>query len=113
MSTPGSTDYNMIIDMDLLSHLRIDIKFSSHTLTWNDTEIPIQELGKLCNRLNSYHSYYMTKDITATNEMTQCTLSILDAKYEQIDIDKVMSEKLYLGITNKGKLKKLLQKYKH
>ena len=37
----SSSDYDMIIGRDLLSTLGIDIKFSSSTLKWEDTEMSV------------------------------------------------------------------------
>lgn len=46
----GSAGYDMIIGRDLLIKLGIDIKFSSGTLQWEDTEVPMRNYGKLRDR---------------------------------------------------------------
>ena len=43
----ASSNYDMMIGKDLLNELGIDIKFSSGTLKWEDTEVPMRDFGEL------------------------------------------------------------------
>lgn len=82
-------------------------------LTWEDTKILMRKFGELKDWQNAYHSYYLKEDMSLTREMSQHTLKILDAKYEKIDIEKVLQEQHHLSTREKLKLKLLLQKYEH
>ena len=42
-TTSSKSGYDMIIGHDLLDKLGIDIKFSSGTLKWDDTEVPMRD----------------------------------------------------------------------
>ncbi len=106
-----SSNYDMIIGKDLLNHLGIDIKFSSGTLKWEDTEVPMREFGELRDKQVAYHSYYMHEDVESTKEIQKRTIKILDAKYEPINIPKVLNEQEQLDESEKAKLGRLLKKY--
>jgi hypothetical protein len=102
----------MIIGRDLLFNLGIDIKFSSRTLKWEDTEIPMREFGALRDRQNVYHCYYVNDDIVATKQLTKRAVQILDSKYEANDMSKVVAEQAGLNTCQKAALHALLSKYK-
>ena len=70
-SKPSSMGYDMIIGRDLLYKIGIDIKFSSGTLKWEDTEIPMRDFGELRDRQMAYHCYYMCDDVKATTQLTK------------------------------------------
>ena len=40
--TPTLGAYNMILGREALSELGIDLKFSSHTIVWNDVAVNIK-----------------------------------------------------------------------
>jgi hypothetical protein len=106
----SSAGYDMIIGRDLLFNLGIDIKFSSGTLKWEDTKIPMRDFGALRNRQNAYHCYYVNDDVVATKQLTKRAL--LDSKYEAIDVSKVVAEQAGLNTCQKAALHALLSKYK-
>lgn len=104
--------YDMIIGRDLLSKLGIDIKFSSGTLQWEDTEIPMREYGELRDRNTVNHCYYIKDDVLSTKQMTKRAVKILDSKYDAIDVSKVVEEQVGLNTCQKKGLHALLTKYK-
>ena len=104
--------YDMIIGRDLLRKLGIDIKFSSGTLKWEDTEIPMREYGELRDRNAALHCYYAQDDVAATKQLTKRAVQILDSKYEAIDVSRVVSEQVGLDTMQKAALFSLLDKYK-
>jgi hypothetical protein len=105
--------YDMIIGRDLLTKLGIDIKFSSNTLKWEDTEIPMREFGELRDRQMAYHCYYIRDDVVATKQLTKRAIEILDSKYDAIDVSKVVSEQVGLSTAEKNALHALLSKHKN
>jgi hypothetical protein len=102
----------MIIGRDLLFNLGINIKFSSETLKWEDTKIPMQEFGALRDRQNAYHCYYVNDDVVATKQLTKQAVQILDSKYKAIDVVKVVAEQAGLNTCQKAALHALLSNYK-
>ena len=70
-TAPANAGYDMIIGRDLLFKLGIDIKFSSGTVKWDDTEVPMREFGELRDRQMAYHCYYMKDDVVATTQLTK------------------------------------------
>jgi hypothetical protein len=105
--------YDMIIGRDLLSELGIDIMFSTGTLRWEDTKIPMCTFGELQNRENAHHCYYIRDDVDATNELTKRTVKILDSKYDKIDVSAVVDKQEQLNATQKQQLHKLLTKHEN
>ena len=98
--------YDMIIGRDLMHHLKLDVMFSTSSLVWFENgEIPL----KPANATKETHFYINDpQDImTEADKMS----SILDAKYEKANLDKVAKETPHLSNSEKGKLKKLLEKY--
>ena len=106
-----ASNYDMIIGKDLLNELGIDIKFSSGTLKWEDTEVPMRDFGELRDKQVAHHSYCMHEDAESVQEMQSRTLKILDAKCEPIDIPKVLNEQEQLTESEIVKLGRLLKKY--
>ena len=96
----------MIIGRDLMQHLKLDVMFSTSNLVWFENgEIPL----KPANATAQTHFYINDpQDImTEADKMS----SILDAKYEKANLDKVAKETLHISNSEKSKLKNLLQKY--
>jgi hypothetical protein len=112
-TTSKQAGYDMIIGRDLLIKLGIDIKFSSGTLKWEDTEIPMRESGELRDRQIAYHCFYASDDVTATKQLTKRAVQILDSKYDAIDVGKVVAEQVGLDKSQKAALHALLTKYKN
>ena len=108
----SKSGYDMIIGRDLLTKLGIDIKFSSSTLMWEDTEIPMREFGELRDRQTAYHCYYIKDDVKSTKQLTKRVVEILDSKYDAIDVSKVVSEQVGLTTSQKASLHALLAKHK-
>ena len=95
--------YDMIIGRDLMQHLKLDVMFSTSNLVWFENgEIPL----KPANATAQTHFYINDpQDImTEADKMS----SILDAKYEKANLDKVAKETLHISNSEKSKLKNLL-----
>ena len=103
MSTviPG---YDMIIDRDLIQHMKLDIMYSTSTLVWFENgEIPL----KLSSATAQTH-FYINNPQDIMTEADKIS-SILDAKYKKADLDKVANKTPRLSKKEKSKLKKLLK----
>jgi hypothetical protein len=102
--------YDMIIGRDLLEQLPLDIKFSDHTLSWQERSIPM----KLMDELNSKNINTIVEECyesILTGEMTRRTMEILDAKYEKANLQLITSQCTYLPKEERTALLKLLLRY--
>ena len=98
--------YDMIIGRDLMQILKLDVMFSTSTLSWFEHgEIPF----KPADATAETHFYINDPEdiMTEADKMS----SILDAKYDKADLDKVVKETKHISSSEKSKLKKLLKKY--
>ena len=97
--------YDMIIGRDLLEDLGIDLKFSSQTVEWDDSELPFKESDAVPEI--AYH----IRDSPALDDATERLKNILDAKYEAADLEQICREADYLSTDEQDKLIALLRKY--
>jgi predicted aspartyl protease len=97
--------YDMIIGRDIMSDLKMDIKFSTNTIEWDGHEMPLKE----CDA--SFPEAYYVRDSTAVDEATQRLKGILDAKYEAADIRAVCDDATHLTQDEQGQLFDLLTEY--
>ena len=87
----------MIIVRDLLQALGFIIDFNDHTMTWDKATIPMKEYGKISTlaAADAYCDEIFITDVE--HEITaRMTRKILDAKYKQADLQKVVSESKHL-----------------
>ena len=75
--------YDMIIGMDLMSELGIDILNSTHSIKWDDAEIPMR------HRTVTINDAYHISDPILVKEATSKLTTILDAKYEAANLKEV------------------------
>jgi hypothetical protein len=102
--------YDMIIGRDLLKQLPLDIKFSDHTLSWQERSIPM----KLKDELDSKNINTIVKECyesILTGEMTHRTMESIDAKYEKANLQLITSRCTYLPKEERTALLKLLLRY--
>ena len=98
--------YDMIIGRDIMSFLGIDIKFSDQVITWEYAEMPFKPKDA------TVKTQYHVAETMAVNDATERIKSILDAKYEAADLEKVCSAQDHLRVEEQRKLLALLDKYK-
>ena len=102
--------YDMIIGRDLLEQLPLDIKFSDHTLSWQEVTIPMKNTDEL-TRQNINEIVELCYESVRLNEITRRTMEILDAKYEKADLSTIVSKCTYLSKEERAALLKLLFQY--
>ena len=95
----------MIIGRDVLTDLGIDIKFSTNSIEWEDSEIPMKDAGAPLTE-----SYYIG-DGDIADEALERIKGILDAKYEHADLEEVAGQAEHLTPEERRKLLELLTKY--
>ena len=77
--TNAKMGYDMIIGMDLMSELGIDILNSTHTIKWDEAEIPLRP------RDSTLEDSYFIAEPKAVTQATARLTKILDAKYKKAD----------------------------
>ena len=82
--TNAKMGYDMIIGMDLMSELGIDILNSTHSIKWDEAEIPMRPQD------STLENSYVIHDPEAVKEATSRLTKILDAKYEKADLKQVV-----------------------
>ena len=105
VGTLDNVQYDMIIGNDLLQSLKIDIKYSTSTIEWDDIEIPMRSRDA-----TSEDSYVIAED--CLKDASQRIKEILDAKYEPANLDEITTNCKNLDEEQQEDLHKLLTKYK-
>ena len=95
----------MIIGRDLLEQLPLDIKFSDHTLLWQEVTIPMKNTDELTKK-NINEIVEQCYESVHLGKITQRTIEILDAKYEKVDLSIIVSKCTYLTKEEKAALLK-------
>ena len=103
--TPNMGAYDMILGRDILSDLKINLQFSDNTVVWDQSSIPMKDPHSVEQEV------YHIDDPASVNEATERLKSILDAKYEKADLQKIADDALYLTEEERGKLHALLEQY--
>jgi hypothetical protein len=82
--------YDMIIGPDILSFLKIDIRFSNQVVIWDGSEMPFKPV-----EASTTTDYHITKTMAVEDQM-DCIKKILDAKYSATNLEKFCSSKSHL-----------------
>ena len=97
--------YDMIIGRDVLKDLGIDIRFSTETVEWDQSQIPFRNID------DDPHTSYYIRDSDTIDEATERLKSILDAKYEAADLEEIAANSEHLTEDEQMKLRNLLTKH--
>ena len=88
--------YDIIIGRDLIHSLKLDVMFSTQSLVWFENgEIPLKPANATQQTL-----FYINDPQDIMTEADKMS-SILDAKYDKADLDKVVKETPYLSKSEK------------
>ncbi len=95
----GGIRYDLILGADFLAKSGIDIKYSSGTIEWFDSELPMQDQSCLDN-----HEYLAMADALEVHREEEALFgrdwydpdcfatTILDAKYEKVNVDNIVEQ---------------------
>jgi hypothetical protein len=97
VGTLENVQYDMIIGNDLLQYLKIDIKYSTATIQWDQAEIPMRS-----NEATIEDSFYI-HDSPCVQEAAERIKRILDAKYEPANLDEIVHDCTHLTDEEKQK----------
>jgi len=107
VGTLENIQYDMIIGNDLLESLKIDIKYSTATIEWENAEIPMR------SRDATIEDSYLIADTPCLQEAAERIKQILDAKYEPANLDEITRSCTHLTQDKQRLLKTLLKKFEH
>ena len=97
--------YDMILGRDVLSDLGIDLRFSSMTIEWDGSEIPMKD------RDATEAESFFVNDSEGMISAADRVKGILDAKYEKANLREICEEAEYLDPEEQQLLFELLSKY--
>ena len=106
-----SSRYDMIIGRDLLEELGINFLFSEKLMEWDNATTSMLDPDVFCKEFIDeleHEIFYMHDPVTTEAERIQ---DILDAKYCQADLDKIVKDCEQLSEEEQEKLLTLLKKY--
>jgi len=89
----------------MLTDLGIDLKFSSQTVEWDDSQIPFKDAS--IPKSEAFH----VDDPQAIEDAAERVKRILEAKYKAADLDKIVKASTHLSAEEQQKLLRLLKKY--
>jgi hypothetical protein len=102
---------------DFLTKTGIDVKYSTGTIEWFDNELPLRNPHLL--EAKDFEAMAHMVEIQQEEEFfgmdwydpTCYAVEILDAKYEKIDVDEVITHLTHLNSQQKEDLKQVLQEH--
>lgn len=103
-----NTPYDIILGRDLLQQMKIDVCYSTRTVNWIETSIPLKAPTYWHNGLHLY-LHFASDD--ALDQGDCYVKEILPSKYEKVDINNVIKEQTHLDDAHKSDLKNVLQDY--
>jgi len=112
----GKCRYDVILGADFLTKAGIDINYSTGTMHWFENVRPMREPWKLDN--SEYHAMACAFDIQADDELigedwldSYLTNTILDAKYEKVNVHDVSKTQTHLTPIQQMELERVLSNY--
>ena len=103
--------YDLIIGRDLMKEIGLDIKFSTCSLVWDNSEIPMQDPDKLDeSKIESFEQeiFMMHDPVTTDAERIQ---TIRDMKYKKAGLNEIVNGITTIDQQQKDQLLKKLQKF--
>jgi hypothetical protein len=97
--------YDMIIGRDILSFLKINIRFSDQLVIWEGSKMPFKPV-----KASVTTDYYIAESM-AVEEHTDRIKKILNAKYSATYLEKVCSSQSHLKVEKQQRLLTLLRKF--
>ena len=112
----GKCRYDVILGAYFLTKTGIDINYSTGTMHWFENVRPMREPWKLDN--SEYNAMASAYDIQHDDELfgedwldNYLTNTILDAKYEKVDVRDVATKQEHLTPHQQRELERVLEKY--
>ena len=104
--------FDLIIGTETMRALGVKLDFESNMIKIDQIELPMRNLSELQEPRHFYFQHVSPPEPHSTAELTQRVVKILVAKYEPIDLPKVVNNNYsHLTSTEKDELLDLLIKY--
>jgi hypothetical protein len=109
--------YDVILGADFLTKTGIDVKYSTGTMEWFDSELPLRNPHLL--EPKDFEAMACIVEIQQEEELfgmdwydPNCyAVEILDAKYEKVEVDEVTNQLTHLNLQQKEDLKQVLKEH--
>ncbi len=98
--------YDMIIGREMMEDLGIDIRFSDHTIQWDNSEMPFKDMAN-DNLAETYH----IDDPESIKNSIERTKTILDNDYAIADLRKVAEDQTHLTPDEQKELEVVLREF--
>ena len=114
----GDIRYDLILGADFLSKSGIDIKHSSGTVEWFDSELPMRDPSCLDN-----HEYLAMAEALEVHREEEALFgrdwydpdcfatAILDAKYKKVNVDDVVEQLTHLSESQRNDIRTVLKRF--
>ena len=111
-TSPERACYDMILGMDLMTHIGMFVDTERKTVRWKTHEIPLKQRGDLMSKKTVSTLYHMSKEIDVLKEAEARQTRILDADYSAQDIDTFVRGLNHLTYEKQTLLKETLNRHK-
>ena len=88
--------YNMIIGREVLSHLKIDLEFSTNSIKWDGATVPFRDSN------STAADAFAVRDSSTIREAANRVKKIQDAKYKPADLHEVAQSSSHLNADEKN-----------
>lgn len=105
----GPIFYDVILGQDFLEKAGIMLDFQRKETAWMDRTVQMKPLDYW--QETTFSNINRMNDEDVDDDIDHYAAEILDAKYEKVDIDKVVETQKHLSDDKRRKLKRLLSKY--
>ena len=102
----GDCPYDMILGRDLLEKLKINLKFDTQSVMWDEVEVPMKPNDATIS------DAYVTQDSESMLDATERIKKILDAKYEPTTVAEIVLQCEHLTLDEKESLAHMLEKHR-
>ena len=110
-SSKNDCTYDMIIGRDLMHEIGIDILFSTAQLCWDNATIPMKPYKMVTEKTTEEMEEEILFSSDPNTIGAERIQEIIDAKYSEANLDKVVESCTEIDKDQKEKLLKLLKKY--
>jgi hypothetical protein len=109
--------YDVILGADFLTKTGIDVKYSTGTMEWFDSELPMRNPHLL--QPKDFEAMACIVEVQQEEELfgmdwydpTCYAIEILDAKYEKVEVDEVTNQLTHFNLQQKEDLKQVLKEH--
>ena len=107
-TNPKTANYDMIIGLDLMTHIGIVVDTNEKVIKWEGHQCPLKEYGTLQETNMLQEIYQLHKDAPSIQSSTERHDTMLDADYSAPDLEQYCNELSYLSSEERELLHKVL-----